>query len=281
MSTTSSPTSSPPVSTASRAMTPPWQPLRLEDAWKALPFADVDELPRSGATDDEATKRTSEEAIQVDANERRVRFGVDTVAEYSVQVPDVAAEGAEFPDASTEIAMFTHRLEEDVLRFAPMDIDEPAVKVDAKSAKKAILSTDVAALTSKPSHPHTASGALKNPILEPEEHTFKPKKKKTRPVSLSNPPLLDYMCRCDDCAARRAEFLQTIGRRTVRWDEWPWYMVGDGYGTWYEEEAWAATLVVNRHSSVLAIIMSLSQSKALLYKPHWHHLALLGCRLKS
>ena len=112
-----------------------------------------------------------------------------------------------------------------------MDVDEPArtVGINAQGGTafdEEASSNEVIAPTSKP----------KSPTSKPKQSTSKPKKTKTRPVSLSNPPLLPYMCRCADCAARRAEFLQTIGRRTVRWDEWPWCMVGDGYGTWYEEE---------------------------------------------
>ncbi|KAL1694119.1 hypothetical protein GGG16DRAFT_110470 [Schizophyllum commune] len=217
MPTMSSP--SPPVSTASRPMTPPWQPLRLEDAWKALPFANADDLPFSDSTYDESP---SAAATEINTNERRVRFGADMVTEFTVQVPEVAAEEQNLPQS------------------APMDVDESAREVDVKIEAqgrvtfddKASPSTKVFTPTPKPAklaHPTTAPGV-------PEKTTSRPKKKKTRPVSLSNPPLLPYMCRCDDCAARRAEFLKTIGRRTVRWDEWPWCMVGDGYGTWYEEE---------------------------------------------
>ena len=106
-----------------------------------------------------------------------------------------------------------------------MDVDEPArtVGINAQGGTafdEEASSNEVIAPTSKP----------KSPTSKPKQSTSKPKKTKTRP------PLLPYMCRCGDCAARRAEFLQTIGRRTVRWDEWPWCMVGDGYGTWYEEE---------------------------------------------
>ncbi|KAL1751095.1 hypothetical protein FB107DRAFT_251691 [Schizophyllum commune] len=226
-----SPFSSPPVSTASRPLTPPWQP--LEDAWKALPFAEPEDL----AFVDDATKPPFVRATRVDASERRVRFGAEMVSEFTLKVPETAAED---------------------LVSVPMDVDEPARKVDVNAQGGTALdeeasSKEVIAPTSKPAklaHPATDSdlpkkpatesnnptSKPKNPASKPKQSTSGPKQTKTRPVSLTNPPLLPYMCRCADCAARRAEFLQTIGRRTVRWDEWPWCMVGDGYGTWYEEE---------------------------------------------
>ncbi|KAL1678166.1 hypothetical protein EV122DRAFT_278435 [Schizophyllum commune] len=234
-----SPFASPPVSTASRPLTPPW--LSLEDAWKALPFAEAEDSAVADAlVSDNATKSPSAGATRVDVSERRVRFGAEMVAEFSVQGLEIAAED---------------------LVSMPMDVDAPAreVNVGAQGDEEASYK-EVVAPTSKPAklaHPATDSDLPKKPATEPKSPTSKPmnptskprnptpkpkqstsrpKKTKTRPVSLTNPPLLPYMCRCADCAARRAEFLQTIGRRTVRWDEWPWCMVGDGYGTWYEEE---------------------------------------------
>ncbi|KAL1714766.1 hypothetical protein EV715DRAFT_208938 [Schizophyllum commune] len=248
MTSSPSPFSSPPVSTASRPMTPPWQP--LENAWKALPFAEAEYLAAIDPIDNDATKSPSAGATRIDANKRRVRFGAEMVSEITSQVPEIAAEGNALAQHSPASGSLIRYID---LVSVPMDVDEPARKVDVGAqGDEEASSKEVVAPTSKPAklaHPATDSDVPKTPSSKPKnpsshkqstprpkQSTSKPKKTKTRPVSLTKPPLLPYMCRCDDCAARRAEFLQTIGRRTVRWDEWPWCMVGDGYGTWYEEE---------------------------------------------
>ncbi|KAL1727414.1 hypothetical protein EV714DRAFT_217299 [Schizophyllum commune] len=300
MTSSPSPFSSPPVSTASRPMTPPWQP--LEDAWKALPFAEAEDLAVADALDDDATKPPSAGATQVDANERRVRFGAEMVAEFSVEGLEVATEGNALSQSFARI-LIAHRCI-DVVSM-PMDVDEPARKVDVDAQGDEAASSKFISPTSKPAklaHPTTDSDLSKKPATEPRNPTSKPKqstskpknptskpenpasrpkKTKTRPVSLTNPPLLPYMCRCADCAARRAEFLQTIGRRTVRWDEWPWCMVGDGYGTWYEEpRLWQLVSVIPRTRHEYVSVLAMSQSKSPLHPIHWHRPALLECQCR-
>ena len=95
------------MSTASRPMTPPWQP--LEDAWKALPFAGAEDLALSGALDDDATKSPSAGATRVDASGRRVRFSTATVSDSTLQVPETAPEGNVLPQSFARI-LIAHTL---------------------------------------------------------------------------------------------------------------------------------------------------------------------------